>query len=63
MESFFGRMKTEMLENGVFEHLEEARIEGQSYIEMNYNRERLHSGMGYQTLVEYEDWFMYGAKA
>jgi transposase InsO family protein len=63
MESFFGRMKTEMLENGVFEHLEEARIECQSYIEAYYNRERLHSGIGYQTPAEYEDSFIYGAKA
>mgnify|MGYP006422089693 CR=1 FL=1 len=47
MESFFGCMKTEMLEDDVFEHLEKARIECRMYIEEYYKRARLHSGIRY----------------
>lgn len=53
-ESFFSRFKTELIEGGAFENLEQARSEIFSYIEGYYNRVRLHSGLGYQSPIEFE---------
>ncbi len=53
-ESFFSRFKAELIENGVFEDLEQARSEIFSYIEGYYNRVRLHSGLGYKSPLEFE---------
>jgi len=53
-ESFFSRFKTELLEGGVFEDLEQARSEIFSYIEGYYNRVRLHSSLGYKSPIEFE---------
>lgn len=53
-ESFFARFKTELLEGGAFESLEEAESEIFSYIEGYYNRVRLHSSLGYQSPLEFE---------
>lgn len=53
-ESFFARFKTELIEDGVFETAAEARSEAFSYIEGYYNRIRLHSGLDYQSPMEYE---------
>ena len=53
-ESFFSRFKAELVEDGVFEDLEQARSEVFSYIEGYYNRVRLHSGLGYKSPMEYE---------
>lgn len=53
-ESFFGRFKTELVEDGLFESVEQARTETFSYIEGYYNRIRLHSGLGYKSPLEYE---------
>ena len=53
-ESFFSRFKTELLEGGVFEDLEQARSEIFSYIEGYYNRTRLHSSLGYKSPIEFE---------
>jgi len=53
-ESFFSRFKAELVENGVFESVEQARSEVFTYIEGYYNRVRLHSGLGYQSPVEFE---------
>jgi len=53
-ESFFSRFKAELVENGIFESLEEARSEVFSYIEGYYNRVRLHSGLGYKNPLEFE---------
>jgi len=53
-ESFFSRFKTELIEGGVFEDIEQARSEIFSYIEGYYNRVRLHSGLGYKSPLEYE---------
>lgn len=47
-ESFFSRFKAELIEDGVFEDLAQARSEIFSYIEGYYNRVRLHSGFGLQ---------------
>jgi transposase InsO family protein len=53
-ESFFSRFKTELIEGGAFEDIEQARLEIFSYIEGYYNRERLHSSLGYQSPIEFE---------
>jgi transposase InsO family protein len=53
-ESFFSRFKTELIEDGVFEDIEQARSEIFSYIEWYYSRVRLHSGLGYLSPMEYE---------
>ena len=53
-ESFFSRFKTELIEDGAFEHIEQARTEIFSYIEGYYNRVRLHSSLGYKSPMEFE---------
>jgi transposase InsO family protein len=53
-ESFFSRFKAELIEGGVFEDIEQARLEIFSYIEGYYNRTRLHSSLGYKSPIEYE---------
>jgi transposase InsO family protein len=53
-ESFFSRIKTELLEGGVFEDLSQARSEVFSYIEGYYNRTRIHSGLGNLSPMEFE---------
>jgi len=45
-ESFFSRFKAELMENGVFEDINHARLEIFSYIEGYYNLRRLHSSLG-----------------
>lgn len=51
-ESFFSRFKAELLEDGVFENIEQARSEIFSYIEGYYNRVRLHSSLGYKSPMD-----------
>lgn len=53
-ESFFSRFKAELIEDGVFESIEEARTEIFSFIDGYYNRIRLHSGLGYKSPLEFE---------
>lgn len=53
-ESFFSRFKTELVEGGVFESVEQARAETFSYIESYYNRIRLHSSIGYKSPMQFE---------
>ena len=45
-ESFFSRFKAELMENGKFESLEQAKSEIFTYIEGYYNRTRIHSSLG-----------------
>ena len=54
VESFFSRFKTELMEGGMFEDVEQARSEIFSYIEGYYNRIRLHSALGYKSPLEFE---------
>lgn len=54
-ESFFSRFKAELLEDGIFESVEQARSEIFSYIEGYYNRIRLHSGIGYRSPLQFEN--------
>lgn len=53
-ESFFARYKTELMENGMFEDIEQGKSETFSYIEGFYNRVRIHSGLGNLSLEEFE---------
>jgi putative transposase len=53
-ESFFSRFKGELIEDGNFESIEEARTEIFSYIDGYYNRIRRHSGIGYKSPQEFE---------
>ena len=53
-ESFFSRFKTELIEGGIFESVEQARSEIFSYIEGYYNRIRRHSSLGYLSPIEFE---------
>ena len=54
-ESFFSRFKAELVENGIFESVEDACSEVFSYIEGYYNRIRLHSGIGYKSPLQFEN--------
>jgi len=54
MESFFHTLKSELIGNRIFATREEARQEVFAYIEVWYNRQRLHSALGYRTPEEYE---------
>lgn len=53
-ESFFSRFKAELMEDGVFEDLEQSRSEIFNYIEGYYNRVRLDSSLGYKSSLEFE---------
>lgn len=53
-ESFFSRFKAELVEEGIFEKIEEARTEIFSYIDGYYNRIRRHSALGYKSPLEFE---------
>ena len=54
MESCFSRFKAELLQDGIFETIEDARTEIFEYIEMYYNSIRLHSSLEYKSPAQYE---------
>jgi putative transposase len=54
-ESFFGALKNELVHRTVFPTRERARTAIAEYIEVFYNRQRLHSGIGYKTPAEAAD--------
>lgn len=58
-ESYFSRLKAELLQGGAFDSLEDARTEIFEYIEMYYNTRRRHSGLDYQSPMEYENQYFY----
>ncbi len=51
-ESFFASLKKECVDRTVFSTRKKARDAVADYIEMFYNRQRLHAGLGYQTPLE-----------
>ena len=53
-ESFFHTLKTELIYNSIFETKTQARIEIFSFIEIWYNRKRLHSYLDYMSPDEFE---------
>jgi putative transposase len=59
MESCFSRLKAELLEDGIFDNLEDAQTEIFEYIEMYYNTSRKHSSLNYQSPMQYENHYFY----
>jgi transposase InsO family protein len=53
-ESFFGTLKTELVDHEDYRTKEEARRSLFQYIEIFYNRRRRHSYLGYISPAEYE---------
>ena len=53
-ESFFGTLKTELIRGKVYESREQAEAAIFEYIEVFYNRTRLHSSLGYHSPEQYE---------
>jgi putative transposase len=54
MESFFGRLKCEVSSSEMFATRDQARAELFEYLEVFYNRVRLHSSLGFVSPVEFE---------
>jgi transposase InsO family protein len=52
MESFFASLKKERVHHARFRTRAEARAAVFDYIEVFYNRQRLHSALGYRTPSE-----------
>lgn len=57
-ESFFKTIKTELIYRNKFENYEELRKDVFKYIEVFYNRKRLHSFIGYQSPSKFEEKFV-----
>jgi putative transposase len=55
MESFFHTLKTELIRFEKFQTREEAKMKIFDYIEIYYNRQRIHSSIDYFAPVEYEN--------
>ncbi len=55
MESFFGTLKQELTHRRSYATRDEARASLFEYIEVFYNRRRLHSTLGYMSPVQYEE--------
>ncbi len=60
MESFFGTLKSECVHHVIYRTRDEARADLFSYIEVFYNRRRLHSALDYLSPEEYERIFSSG---
>lgn len=54
MESFWGRLKTELVHRQTFVSRAQARLAIFEYVETFYNRRRLHSALGYKSPVDFE---------
>ena len=55
MESFWATLKSELIQDRVFDSRTEAKSEIFWYIEVFYNRPRLHGAVGYQSPVNFEN--------
>jgi transposase InsO family protein len=55
VESYWSRLKAELIESGAFLTLEDARLEIGEYIDNYYNTVRLHSALGYLSPVQFEN--------
>lgn len=58
MESFFNSLKTELVDNCVFEDVHEAKTKIFEWIEVFYNRKRIHSALGYLSPVCFEEKYL-----
>jgi transposase InsO family protein len=54
MESFFGSLKTELMDDRTFDTRQSARSALFAFIEAFYNRQRLHSAIGYKAPTDME---------
>jgi len=54
IESFFSRLKNEWIHDRQYRTRDEARSDIFEYIEMFYNRQRVHSALGYRSPLEFE---------
>ena len=54
MESFWGTLKAELLSKDTFATRAQARLAVFEYVEVFYNRTRLHSALGYRSPVDFE---------
>lgn len=52
VESFFGTLKQELVNDAGWNDLAQARAAIHDYVEVFYNRQRLHSSLGYRTPAE-----------
>ena len=54
VESFFSSLKNEVVHHRQFQNQAEARYAIAEYIEVFYNRQRLHQALGYRSPEEFE---------
>jgi transposase InsO family protein len=54
MESFWGKLKTELVCRHHFATRQHARLAIFEYVEVFYNRVRLHSALGFKSPVDFE---------
>ena len=54
MESWFHTLKTELTIHEKYRTRDQAKAEIFEYIEVFYNRNRIHSALGYMTPIHYE---------
>lgn len=54
VESFWGKLKTEMVFHQKFATADQAQAAIFDYIEVFYNRQRLHAALGYVTPEQFE---------
>jgi len=54
MESFFSTLKRELVHQRTYATRDQAKTDVFEYIEVFYNRQRLHSTLGYQSPIEFE---------
>lgn len=54
MESFFATLKKELVHRECYETFEQAKASIFEYIEVFYNRQRLHSALGYRSPEQFE---------
>jgi transposase InsO family protein len=59
MEAFWSTLKTELDQQTPFTDGDQARLRVFDYIETFYNRKRLHSALGFQSPVEFEEQLAY----
>jgi putative transposase len=59
MESFWSTLKSELLQDRTFRDLADVRLALFDYLETFYNPRRLHSALGYQSPVEFEQQLNY----
>lgn len=58
MESFFDSLKTELVDNYIFEDVQEAKSRVFEWIEVFYNRKRIHSALGYLSPACFEQKYL-----